>query len=443
MQHLWRINYSYYYSKKNAEILYNLNYDAETVSSLFDNEILFGFTQLFNIIGGFIGLALINWKMMLCITLLFPIKIIIAKKFSNRNKIYTENFMKSSENKAQFEEDSLDGIKELKIYGLYNRFSQEYQKILNKSFEYEKVLHILPQQNVGIDNILAQLCIVLIYLCGAKYIIDNVMTVGSVVAFTTYSSYVLGPISTILNIQCKISGIEPAINQLNDIYNTEIEQDSIGDNIILDNYEGLELKNVCFSYNNQKSILNNFTAKIEPDSITVIVGENGVGKTTLINILLRLINNGSGIISLEGNDISDIPIKKYRENFAYVGQDAFLFCDTLRNNITLFKKIPEHIILDICKECGLKDLIDEISLDYFVGNRGTMLSGGQRQKIVLARAIASNRKYIIFDEPTSNMDDESRKMYCDLMKKYKKSRTIIIITHDSEVVKIADRVVSM
>lgn len=448
LRRFWKANYSFFLDKKMAQIVYDMNYDSETVASLFDNEMLFGFTQAFNIIAGCIGLGLINWKMMLGIVCLFPIKVIAINFFSRVNKKYTTKFIESSDNNIRFEEDTLDGVRELKIYGLYDKFKMLFRKKIDEAFLYEKVLNLLPQINAGLDNILAQFCVVFIYLIGAVNITNNQMTVGSIAAFVTYSSYVLGPISVLLNIRYKISGIIPSIDRINEVDNIGIESDEICvqskiASRIIDKQKNIYIKDLNFSYDGHNNILNNITATIIPNTVTAIVGRNGTGKTTLINILLRLLKPGNGNIYVGDKSIYDIPLNTYRSKIAYVSQNAFLFCDSIKDNVTLYGDISNNDIVKVCKECGMSDILKEYSLDYDVGDKGIRLSGGQRQKVALARAILSRRECLIFDEVTSNMDVESKKVFCDLMDKYRKERTIIIVTHDQDVIDIADKIVKL
>lgn len=448
LQHLWKADYSFFLNKKMAQVVYDMNYDSETIASLFDNEMLFGFTQVFNIIAGCIGLGLINWKMMLGILCLFPIKVLIVNYFSKVNKKYTTKFIESSDNNIRFEEDTLDGVRELKIYGLYDKFKMLFRKNIEDVFLYEKFLNLLPQINAGLDNMLAQLCVVFIYLIGAVNIANDRMTVGSIAAFVTYSSYVLGPISVLLNIRYKISGIIPSIDRINEVNNIGIESDEVCiqseiTSRVIDKQGNIYIKDLKFSYDGHNNILNNITATISPNTITAIVGRNGAGKTTLINILLRLLKPGNGNICIGDKSIYDIPLNTYRSKIAYVSQNAFLFCDSIKDNVTLYGDISNKDIVKVCKECGMSDILKEYPLDYNVGNNGIRLSGGQRQKVTLARAILSRRKYLIFDEVTSNMDVESKKNYCDLMIKYRKGRTIIIVTHDQDVIDIADNIVKL
>lgn len=437
---LWNAKYKYFINKKKAELITNINYDAESIASIFDNEMLFGITQIFNIIGGIVGLVTINYRMLIGIFLLFPFKVMLVKKFAIENHKYSNEYIKQMESTFRFEEDSLDGIKEIKIYGLQKEFQKKYADIQEDMYVKEKKLHILPQLNIAIDNFLAQICVAYIYIAGIFFVLQNQMTIGSIIAFVTYSSYILGPISTILNIGYKLSGVRPSMDRYRTMYYLDIEESGVKQYISKKNNinNNILMDKITFYYDSQNAIIKNFCAEIKEKTITAISGDNGKGKTTLINLLLRLLDVKSGSIKIGGVDVNNFLLNEYRSKVSFVGQEPFLFCDSLKNNLTLYADIEENRIRDVCQKCGLETLIKEVSLEYNVGDRGMKLSGGQRQKIALARALLSEREIIILDEISSNLDEKSKYVLCNILLQIKKEKTVIIVSHDKEILNIAD-----
>ncbi|MDY4838640.1 MAG: ABC transporter ATP-binding protein [Lachnospiraceae bacterium] len=439
---LWIAKYTYFSKKKTAEITNDISYDAEMLASLFDNEMLFGFTQIFNIIGGCFGLALINIKMMLVILVLFPVKVLLVKRFSKKNRETSDVYIALTEKSVGFETDSLDGVKEIKIYGLFSMFEKKLKSILGETFFEERTLHVLPQMNVAVDNFLAQTAVLFIYIVGALEMMRQNMSLGSIVAFITYSAYVIGPISTILNIRYKIAGIIPSEERLSKLLETNVEDYSQTKDF--KNVQGgISFKNVSFAYTAERTIFRNLEAEIKENDITAIVGDNGCGKTTFINLLLRLYEPDKGDIFIGEKSLKNVDLEVFRENIAFVAQEPFLFCDSIKNNLTLYRKVEEKSIQKVCYKCGLADLVKDVSLDYNVGERGRRLSGGQRQKIAIARAILSERRYIILDEAMSNIDKSGKKEISDMLVELKKTRTIIMVTHDAELISRVDNIIHL
>lgn len=442
MTRLWKTKYENFHKNKTAEIINDISFDAEIIASVYDNEMLFGFTQLFNIIGGIIGLALINFKMMIAILAFLPIKILLVKRFSEENKKMSDEYITLSEQCAGFEADSLDGIKEIKIYNLFSIFEKKLKKILGATISKEKVLHVLPQKNVAVDNFIAQAVVIFIYLVGAMGIMHQNMSVGTIVAFITYSSYVIGPISTILNIKYKISGIIPSEKRFEKLLKMEAEGSNNIDKLKIP-FSNVIFKDVNFSYAEGKRILTNLSIELKINKLNVIIGNNGCGKTTFVNMILRFFYPDNGEILIGTTSINKKELSSYRENIAFVAQEPFIFCDSIKNNLTLFRKIDTEKIIKVCRKCDLMDFINDVSFDYQVGERGMRLSGGQRQKIAIARAILSERKYIILDEALSNIDMDGKKHIVDMLDDLKQTHMIIMVTHDKDIINRADNIVHL
>ena len=205
----------------------------------------------------------------------------------------------------------------------------------------------------------------------------------------------------------------------------------------------LKLEDVSFSYEIDKPILRNVNIEFLKGSKTAIIGRNGSGKTTIINLLTRMYEPMKGQILLNEVNISEITLEAYRNMISVVSQQIYLFNDTIRNNICLYKEVDDEIIDTACKDSGLEDFLKEVSLDYVVGQNGAMLSGGQKQKIALARSLVHDRPIIIFDEATSNTDVYSEHQINGLLHTRLKEKTVIVITHKKEILSEVDQIIML
>ena len=174
-----------------------------------------------------------------------------------------------------------------------------------------------------------------------------------------------------------------------------------------------------------------------------LIGKNGCGKSTVVQLLLRLYDCGSGDIRLLGTQISSFKIKEYRRLFSVVSQQIYLFNDTIRNNIRMCGDFDDGAIRKVLDEVGLGGLVKERGLDFVVGINGSCLSGGQKQKIALARALLHNRPIFIFDEATSNTDIDFEVRFRQMLRERLADKTVILVTHNAELLREADRVVWM
>lgn len=201
------------------------------------------------------------------------------------------------------------------------------------------------------------------------------------------------------------------------------------------------ISKLIVSHERDKCILKNIDILFAKSSKTAIIGRNGSGKTTIINLLTRMYEPTSGEILLGAENISELPLPEYRNMVSVVSQQIYLFNDTIRNNICLYKQIDDTVIEAACKDSGLEDFIKEVSLDHVVGQNGAMLSGGQKQKIALARALVHDKPIIIFDEATSNTDAYSEQQINGLLDTRLKDKTVIVITHKKEILSKVDQIV--
>lgn len=439
--HLMKMKASYFNNKNYAEILNNINVDIGNMTSIADEGVFFVVTQAFSMTGGVIGLFILNWRMTILVLLFIPIKYVVMKKFAKQRKKVMDDFINDSQKYARWFGDTIGGVREVKLFGILNYKHAEFSQKQSKVVERQKKLNILSQWNNIIDTTLVQILVTVIYIIGANLVFKFQLSVGSVFAFITYSAYVTGPISAILNIGYLLSGIIPSTKRYYEFMNLQEETDK--GKLIKPEFGNLKLEEVFFSYETDKPILTDVNIEIPKGSKTVLIGKNGSGKSTIINLLTRMYEPTAGQIKLKGVNIFEITLESYRNMISVVSQQIYLFNDTIRNNICIYKKVSDEVIETACKDSGLEDFLKEVSLDYVVGQNGAMLSGGQKQKIALARALVHDKPIIIFDEVTSNTDVYSEHQINGLLHTRLKEKTVIIITHKQEILQDVDQIVML
>jgi len=439
--HLMKMKASYFNNKNYAEILNNINVDIGNMTSIADEGVFFVVTQAFSMTGGVIGLFILNWRMTILVLLFIPIKYVVMKKFAKQRKKVMDDFINDSQKYARWFGDTIGGVREVKLFGILNYKHAEFSQKQSKVVERQKKLNILSQWNNIIDTTLVQILVTVIYIIGANLVFKFQLSVGSVFAFITYSAYVTGPISAILNIGYLLSGIIPSTKRYYEFMNLQEETDK--GKLIKPEFGNLKLEEVFFSYETDKPILTDVNIEIPKGSKTVLIGKNGSGKSTIINLLTRMYEPTAGQIKLKGGNIFEITLESYRNMISVVSQQIYLFNDTIRNNICIYKKVSDEVIETACKDSGLEDFLKEVSLDYVVGQNGAMLSGGQKQKIALARALVHDKPIIIFDEVTSNTDVYSEHQINGLLHTRLKEKTVIIITHKQEILQDVDQIVML
>ena len=269
----------------------------------------------------------------------------------------------------------------------------------------------------------------LIYL-----VTNNIITVAIALALYSYRPIVLtdlmGTVSSLLE-ECKSFNI--SCNRVfNIINNKEYKKEKFG-NTHIDNIKGnFEFKNVSFSYNNTKNVLNKLNIKINENKTYGIVGKSGEGKTTIFNLLCKLYDIKEGKILLDGIDINELDEESIRGNITIISQNPYIFNLSIKDNFKLVKNnVSDKEIKEACHLACLDDFINNLPLGYdtIVGEGGVNLSGGQRQRLAIARALIQKTKIILFDEATSALDNETQSQIQKAIDNLKDNYTIVIIAH--------------
>ena len=424
--------------KNPVEFVQCMENDISMISGIFDDSAMFAVTEVLGIIGGIIGLFIVSSKMAVLVLMFIPIKLIEVYIMSKRNMNIMKVFIKSMQEFSIWIGQYISGIKDIRLWGLYDRLKNEFEKKIDNELEASKKRSILTYVNMNIDHLLIELVVIGIYIIGAIFVEEENITIGAIIVFITYCTYILAPLSSVLNIFFVLSGIKPSMKRVDNFLQKEEERTEKQEEV--DTITSITMEQVSFAYG-EEQILKGVDFHIKKGEKVVIFGKNGCGKTTFMNILLRLEKENEGKVKVNNEKIDEFDINSYRKKLAVVSTDFYLFHDTIRNNICIDKEIKIKELDEIIEVCGLHELIEKKGLDYVIGDNGEHLSAGQRQKICIARAMASKRDLIFMDEPTSNMDIESKQR---LMKKIiEMEQGILMISHDKEVLEDSDKIFYM
>ena len=277
---------------------------------------------------------------------------------------------------------------------------------------------------------------------GALFVINEKITIGELVMFEMLISLFISPITDFLNLVPKYHSCSIAYNEICGLILEEIEDLNLDVRKMLP-LNTVSFKNVFFSYyKSNKYTLNDLCFEVHNNQKVVLVGETGSGKTTIIKLLMRFYSVKQGEILIDGENIENINIAHLREKIGYVSQNNYLFNDTILNNIVLDKKIPIDEVRLLCSILGLDEFISRLPYGYNtkIKENGKMLSGGQRQKICIARALIKKPKLIIFDEATSNLDSLSENKILNYINSLSDT-IVILITHRMNTIENSDVII--
>lgn len=439
VKHLLNLKLKYLEDKNNTEILSQIDVDVSSISSLADGKIFYALTKVLSMLGGFTGLFVLSYELALVVIFFIPIKFAVTKKLSKKRKKKYNEYININSRFSSWFGETITGLLEIRNFGVRNQKEKElgdFQKELNKT-DYE--LNMISQYNGSLDNLLLNILQVSIYVLGIILIVKRGLTVGSIFAFVTYSAYVTDPIISILNIKLMLSGIIPSAKRYFDFKEKGEEEDK--GHITPSKKEFcLFFENVNFSYK-EKKIFQDLSFRINTGEKIAIVGNNGVGKSTLIKLLTRTYTPNSGKIKLNEIEIEEYKLECYRNLYSIVSQTIYLFNSSVKSNITIYAEENNMMIKKALKDSGLPEFATDDALEYEVGDNGAKLSGGQRQKIALARAFYSNREVCILDEANSSADIYYEKQLEELIIKKMQKKTLIMITHRLDILSKVDKII--
>ncbi|WP_438838621.1 ATP-binding cassette domain-containing protein [Streptococcus pluranimalium] len=380
------------------------------------------------------------------VVIILLIYAIITGVFISPLRNINRNVQKDHSDLLTIINEVLSGIGTIKLQQGEERFThifhhtnQELSKGLFKILNLKSIFNsiIVIVESIG--------TLIIIWI-GSKLVISNVISLGELVAFESLTAFFIIPVKNIIKSFGEFQNALISVGRVIDILEIEKEySDIISNKSFISQINTVKLKNIDYQYNLVNKSLDNVDIILKTGSIIGIMGVNGSGKTTLLKMIGTLINPNQGEIIFEDTKLSEELLPSLRTKLAYVSQEPFVFEGTLRENLTLgYSKISDEEIDIICNKFGLFDFTAEGNgLGLFLLENGDNLSGGQKQKVGLARALLSNPEILLLDEATSSLDKESEKEVFEYLNSIKKDKIIVSIFHEEDFMKFVDRLIVM
>lgn len=355
-----------------------------------------------------------------------------------------QKFRDKSGNISAFILDSLRGLNEIIQYGAGKKRLEQITDLTNDISKDEERMKKTSGKNVALTNsVILIFDLIMLFTAVYLYAKGEVDFKGVLISVVTLISS-FGPAVALANLGSTLQNTFAAGNRVLDILDEEpITQDiTDGEDI---QFSGANAKNVSFAYADEQ-ILSNLTLDIEKDKITGIIGKSGSGKSTLLKLFMRFWVADDGAIEISDKNIDTINTKSLRATESFVTQETCLFRDSIKNNIKIAKlDATDEEIIEACKKASLDNFIQSLpnGYDTDVGELGDTLSGGEKQRIGLARAFLHNAAFLLLDEPTSNLDSLNEAVILKSLKEESESRTTVLVSHRQSTLRIADKIYSV
>ncbi len=431
--HILHLPLSFFDTRKTGEIISRFE-DAGKIRNALSQAVISVVmdTAMILIVGPV--LFAINRTLFFIVLLTVPFSSLILYIFS---KLYRTQYKKLMNENAELQSylvEAVNGSSTIKALNAESLVFSEYEKKQMKlTWTGWKAAHITIYQTMSTE-LIKQIGSTVLFWVGSYFIIKGKFSVGTLISFNALAAYFTGPLERLVNLQASLQEAFVAANRLGEILELELEQDEEKKFIEPETVEGnIVFQDVAFRYGTRKYVYENISFAIQKGQWIAFVGPSGCGKTTLIKLLLKFYLPESGSIHIDNYDIRDLDASAIRSHIGYVPQDIFLFSGSIADNIALHKPSATlEEIMEAAQKTGAHEFINTLPDRYntILGERGATLSGGEKQRLALTRAVLGSPQVLILDEATSNLDTVSEKLVHQTIETLRKERiTTILIAH--------------
>lgn len=393
--------------------------------------------------GAVILLFLIDPAIALFVPILVPVFFILSKLAGRQLRVLARKVRKTEALVVTKAQSDLEMLSAIKAFAVEDHQRASYFETVERA----RVLNLAESKITALISpvvgLIASGAAIAVILLSGNQVANGESTPGEVFAFLLYAALLTRPVGGLANIWGQFQLARGTLSRLAAVFEKPIEPGYAATGEIARAAGTIQFQDISFAYQGRPQVLDNVSLEIAPGEIVALTGDNGVGKSTLISLLLRFYDPDSGVISLDGQDIADINVKSLRKQFGYVPQRALLFNGTVRANITFGSDEADPDRIERAARLSQAwEFIEKLprGLDTEIGDNGVRLSGGQRQRIALARALYRDPPIYIFDEATSMYDLDGEAAFVEACIGNLTGRTVIIITHRPASLALADRI---
>jgi len=458
--HVLSLPINFFETRKTGEIISRFM-DANKIRDAVASAVVIALMDVVMLIAGSIILYLVNVTLFLITLLAVPIYILLAYSFQKKYNKYNEEQMEENAKLNSYVVESVRGISTIRSYTgereVFIKVEHYFIEVLKKVFKLGKYTNIQSAIKGFLDLAIS----LFILWMGSQFVIEGAMTLGELLTFNALVIYFLGPIERIIELQPKLQSANIAAKRLGEILDLKAEDDSQYGNpintTILDDYsqqqQYWDIKNVSFGYGNRGKVLKNLNFKIYPKEHIAFVGESGSGKSTIAKLLVSYYQPDEGEIIVNGSKLENINKRYLRSKISYVTQNSFFFSASIRENLLYgIEFIPsEEKIIGACKNAEIHDFIEGLPRKYdtILEENGGNLSGGQLQRLAIAKALLKQPYLLILDEATSALDSTTEQKIIKNLRKLQLKKDngveekpmIITIAHRLSTIKHADNII--
>ena len=446
--HLEKLPINYFKKNKLGDTLSKLTNDTTSLGRI--GFIIFDmFKELLTVLILTGRMFQVDYILALVSLILLPLIIRVVRKYTKKIRKYGRERQDTTGKVTAFTQETLSGIFVIKAFNNTDFVIDKYKDLTKEEFEQAYKTTKIKAKVSPINEVITTFMVLLVVLYGGyQILIAKKITSGDLISFVTALGLMHQPLKRLISKNNDLQDSLPSADRVVEIFDEKIETDVFGEAVKFDEkIQNIKFENVNYKYEDSNDyVLKNINLDVKAGEIVAFVGKSGSGKTTLVNLLARFFNTDEGSVTVNGVNIKNIPLGIYRNKFAIVPQETFLFGGTIKENISFGKEVTDEEIITASKMANAYNFIQEDLPNKFeteVGERGALLSGGQKQRIAIARALIKNPEIMILDEATSALDSESEKLVQDALDSLMEGRTTFVIAHRLSTIVRADKIVVM
>lgn len=444
-QHYEILDQNFYKSNRTGDLMNRISEDVARVRQYVGPAVMYTINTFITFT--VVIIYMYNVSPILTLYTILPLPILsfiifrLSKEINKRSTIFQQYLSKVS----SFTQEVFSGIRVVKAYALEKQYQNNLDELAEesktKSMRLARVQSLfgpLMIALIGLSNL------VVIYFGGLMYMNGTIKSIGTIAEFILYVNMLTWPVTSIGWVSSLVQEAEASQKRINEFLKIqpEIINKAKGNSTILGE---IEFKNVTFTYDDTKiKALQNISFKVKKGETLAILGKTGSGKSSILSLITRMYDTKQGTITIDGSNIDEVNLYDLRNSIGIVPQDAFLFSDTIKNNIKFGKEYAtDDEVTNAAKKAVVHDNIMNFNKQYetILGERGITLSGGQKQRVSIARAIIKNPEILLFDDCLSAVDTETEEQILNNLQEISKDKTMIIVSHRVSSAKNADKII--
>lgn len=384
-----------------------------------------------------------DWKLTAIVFGIIPFFIIVFNVTGKRIKRYVKKSQEDQSVMTHHASEGLSGQKIIKAFGLQKYMIHRFDQAQNQFLGNKKISNSTEEHSHPLIEVLISIAFGVVIIASFLRAQDGELTFGEFFSFVGAFGMFMDPIRRYSKANAKLNQAKASAERIFNIMKVEEEEDlgSVGD---FEFKDSIEFQNVSFSYG-KGDVLKDFNLKINKGEKVALVGLSGSGKSTALSLLLRLYDYSKGKIIIDGKELKEYKLQKLRELFALVSQDVFLFNDTVKENIKAGEDFSDEQLAHAFEVSYANEFVDSLpaGVETEIGDRGLKLSGGQAQRLTIARAFLRDCPILLFDEATSALDNESERIVQKALEKVAAHKTVLAVAHRLSTIQNYDRIIVM